>query len=248
MEILLNEKLILPFLSTLGAALTIILMQFIARRVKETKQKIYAINYICDVSFRIISSEFFLTRHTIKPHIVATERIVEGDDELLVKTFLSNEFDILTAGSPGFSHLPNEYSLQIGYDDIKLVQMFDALLYLHKNETNRLSLNSFVKDNLKSMESFLSKTEDKQKDILYTYHDYLTSLGHESNRAILFISKSILPVMKDYLATYQFWLYSTKNAKNTIELIERQINENLDLVPENDYMEKVKNGGIQGEF
>ena len=141
MEPLLNEKLVLPFLATLGASLTIILMQFIARRVKETKQKIYAVNYICDSSMRILFSEFILVRHTILPHIEATERIAEGDEELLAKTFLANEFDILTAGASSFSHLLNDYSLQIGYDDIKLVQMYEALLYLHKNEANRISLN-----------------------------------------------------------------------------------------------------------
>lgn len=248
MEFLLNEKLILPFLATLGASLTILLLQFIARRVKETKQKIYAASYICDVSLRIISSEFILVRHTIKPHVEATKRILEGDEELLEKTFLSNELDILTAGAPDFSHLPNEYSLQIGYDDIRLVQMYDALIYLHKNETNKLSLNEFVKNNLKSMEGFLSKFSEQQKDILYTYYDYLFSLEHESNRIILFISKSIIPEMKKYLKSYQFWLYSTGSGKEIITSIEQQIHENIDLVPETDYMEKVKNGGIQGEL
>ncbi|MCK5092142.1 MAG: hypothetical protein KAR30_06400, partial [Gammaproteobacteria bacterium] len=208
MEFLLNEKFIIPFLSILGASSTIILMQFIARRVKETKQRIYAVSYICDVSIRILSSEFILARHTIKPHIEATKRIVEGDEGLLAKTFLSNEFDILTAGALDFSHLPNEYSLQIGYDDIKLVQMYDMLLYLHKNETNRLSLNKFVKENLKSMEEFLSIPEEKQKDILYTYYDYLTSLEHESNRVIFFILNNIIPAMKEYLTSYRFWLYA----------------------------------------
>ena len=60
-------------------------MQFYSRRIKETKQKIYAASYISDVAMRTIQAEFILLRHTIKPHIVAIERILEGDNELLKK-------------------------------------------------------------------------------------------------------------------------------------------------------------------
>jgi len=248
MELTLIDKLLLPFMATLGASLTVILVQFISRRVKETKQKIYAANYICDVSLRIIGSEFILLRHTIQPHIEATERIGNGDEELLKKTFLADEFDILTAGSPDYSHLPNEFTLQLGYDDIELVQKFEMLLYLHKNEANRLSLNAFVKENLKSMESFLSKPEEKRSDILFTYYDYLHSLQHESNRIIFFIWSVIVPAMKNYLSSYQFWLYRTSQAKSILERIEGQVADNEDLMPPADFLEQVRTGGIQNEL
>lgn len=248
LEFFLNEKFIIPLLATLGASSTIILMQFYARRVKETKQKIYAVNYICDVAYRILFSEFILLRHTIKPHIEVTERITEGDHELLTKTFLTDEFDILKAHSPSFSHLPNEFSLQIGYDDINLVQIFETLLYLSSSEINRKDLNEFVKNNLKSMDSFVAKTGEEQQGILYTYHDYLTSLEHESNRIVIFILRNLRPAMKKYIGSYRFWLYSTKNAKNIINQTLLLAKENKDLIPEKDYMEKVKNGGIQGEL
>lgn len=248
MEILTDDKFIIPFLATLGASLTIILMQFIARYVKESKQKVYAVSYICDVSMRVLVSEFILRNHTILPHIEATERIVEGDEDLLAKTFVSDEFDILTASSPEFSHLPNEYSLQIGYDDIKLVQMYDTLLFLYKNENNRISLNAFVKANLKSMHDFLSKTEEKQKDILHTYHNYLTSLDHESKRTIYLIVNTIIPSMSSYINSCRFLLFSTKSIKKTLLEIERHVKSNSELIPEEGYMEKVIHGGIQGEL
>jgi hypothetical protein len=248
LEFFLNEKFIIPLLATLGASSTIILMQFYARRVKETKQKIYAVNYICDVAYRILFSEFILLRHTIKPHIEVTERITEGDHELLAKTFLTDEFDILKAHSPSFSHLPNEFSLQIGYDDINLVQIFETLLHLSSSEINRKDLNEFVKNNLKSMDSFVAKTGEEQHGILYTYHDYLTSLEHESNRIVFFILRNLRPAMKNYISSYRFWLYSTKNAKAIINQTLLLAKDNKDLIQGKDYMEKVKNGGIQGEL
>jgi len=214
----------------------------------ETKQRIYAVNYICDVSYRVLYSEFFLLKHTIKPHIEATERIASGDIDLLTKTFLTNEFDILKSSSPNFSHLPNEFALQIGYDDITLVQLFETLLYLNQSEINRIDLNEFVKVNLKSMEKFTSEPKEKQKDILFTYHDYLTSLEHESNRIVLFILQNVCLLMRDYIISYRFWLYSTKSAKNTIKQILALGKANSDLIPESDYMQQVKNGGIQGEL
>lgn len=223
-------------------------MQFYARRGKETKQKIYAVNYICDVAYRILFSEFILLRHTIKPHIEVTERITEGDHELLAKTFLKDEFDILKSHTPSFSHLPNEFSLQIGYDDINLVQIFETLLYFSSLEINRKDLNEFVKNNLKSMNSFVAKPGEEQQGILYTYHDYLTRLEHESKRNVIFILRYLKPAMKKYISSYRFWLYSTKNAKTIINKTLLLAKENKDLIPEKDYMEKVKNGGIQGEL
>ena len=248
LDFFLNEKFIIPLLATLGASSTIILMQFYARRVKETKQKIYAVNYICDVVHRVLFSEFILLRHTIKPHIELMERITEGDHELLTKTFLSDEFDILKAHSQSFSHLPNEFSLQLGYDDINLVQIFETLLYLNGLEINRKNLNEFVKNNLKSMDNFVAKTGKEQQSILYTYYDYLTSLEHESNRIVTFILRALSPAMKKYIGSYSFWLYSTKNAKDIINKTLLLAKDNKDLIPDKDYMEKVKNGGIKGEL
>ncbi len=247
MEEFVGKDLYLPFLSTVGASLTIILLGTISRRSRETKKKIYASSYIIDVCYRLITSELILLKHTINPHIAATEKIIEGDEKLLGTMFLSDEFDILTAGPTDFSHLPSEYKLLMGVDNIELVQLFDTLNYLHKNDTNRSALNQFVKDNLKSMHDFLSLHPDKQTDVLYTYHDYLTSLQHESRRMIAFILTAVAPSMRDYLKSYQFWLYRKKTAKAMLKHIQSRVKENRDLIPENDYMENVKHGGIQSE-
>ena len=98
------------------------------------------------------------------------------------------------------------------------------------------------------MESYLTKPVEKQKDILFTYHDYLTSLEHESKRIISFIANTIVPAMKEYLASYRFLLYATGSAQDIIEQIEQLLESNSDLVPNDDYMENVKHGGIQSEL
>ena len=247
-EFLLDEKFLIPFLSTLGAALTIISMQFIARLIKDSKQKIYAINYMSHVSFCLINSEIILKRHTILPHIEATEKMAGGDGELMAKTFLSDEFDILTEPAMDFNHLPNDYSLQIGYDDINLVQMFNTLLYLHKCEHGRVSLNNFVKNNLKSSHDFNIQSPEKQKDILFTYHDHLTKLEHESDRLITFTLNIITPTLRNYLGSYKFLMFNTKCANDLLDNIIAISNENEDMIPPEDYMESTKNGGIQNEL
>ncbi|WP_274025984.1 hypothetical protein [Vibrio parahaemolyticus] len=248
MDFILSEKVIVPFIATIGASLTIIFLQFYARRIKETKQKIYAATYMSDVAMRITQSELIILRHTIIPHIKAVEKMLAGDEELLKQTFISNEFDILTAPPLEYNHLPNEYSLEVGYDNMQLVQMYEVLLYTHKNDTNQRSLNAFVKDNLKSIRTFASKSDEERKDILCTYYDYLKSLEHESNRMLHFTTYRFFPELKQYLKSYRFWLYSIKGGKNTILSAMRSLNENSDLVPDYDYMEKVRHGGIQHEL
>lgn len=241
-----DEKFLIPFLATLGAAFTIIFLQFINRYIKEHKQKIYASSYMADVCLRLIHSEIILKKHTIDPHIEAAKRIIAGDKELLQKTFLADEFDILKAKAMKFDHLSEEYKLLIGYDDIKLVQMFDTLNYFISNEYNRESLNQFVKDNLKSAHNFLNLPEGRQQDVLNTYWDYLDSIAHESNRTIFFICHIICPAIQKYVGEFQFLLFSTKAAKTTIEQIDAIKEEYKDFIPDADFMERVKNGGIQG--
>jgi len=248
MEFLLQDNLILPFLATLGASLAVFAVQAINRYEKQQKQKIYAANYMLDVAYRILSSTITVKQRTIIPHIEATKRIMEGDEELLHKTLLSDEFDILKAKGMHFSHLPNEYKLNVGYDDIELVQMFDALVYLYEEDENRKHLNDFVKENLKSMNGFLSMSLDKRNDILNTYWDILSSLDHEANRVMFFVRDAVLPRLHSYIRERQFVLFRTSKAKNKIEAISTLIEENNDLLPDSDYMEQVRNGGIQREL
>lgn len=248
MEFLSNENLLLPFLATLGASLAVIGMQVMARYVKEQKQRVYSANYMLDVAFRVLSSTIIIKKHTIIPHIEATKRIMKGDDELLEKTLLSDEFDILKAKAMSYSHLPNEYKLLVGYDDIELVQIFDTLIYSYELDDNRVHLIEFVKHNLKSMDGFLSKEENIQHDILNTYWDILESLNHEANRIMVFVRDIVSPRLSKYVNGSQFILFRTSGATEKVKLINSMIENDKELFPDPGYMEKVRHGGIQGEL
>lgn len=234
-----------PFLATLGASLAIIATQTISRRVQEQKQKIYAVNYMSDMSFRILSSTLTVKLKTIIPHIDATKRMMAGDDELLEKCLLADEFDILKSKAMSSSHLPNNYKVLIGYDDLELVQAFDTLIFSYESDENRLHLNEFVKKKLKSMKSFLSFDLNEKTDILNTYWDILDALDHESNRILFFVRYIILPRLKTYINSKQFFLFKTSAAKRRIIDIEQMIITNNDSFPKPDYLEKIKDGGIQ---
>lgn len=248
MGFLLQDNLLLPFLATLGASLAVIGVQAINRFETQQKQKIYAANYMLDVAYRILSSTITVKQRTILPHIEATKRIMEGDEELLEKTFLSDEFDILKAKGMRFSHLPNEYKLHVGYDDIELVQMFDTLVYLYEEDQNRKHLNEFVKENLKSMNGFLSMAPEKQNDVLNTYWDILSSLDHEANRVMFFVRDVVVPRLHAYIKEFQFILFRTGKAKKKIGAISALAEEYKEILPGPDYMESVRTGGIQREL
>ncbi len=248
MEFLLQDKILFPFLATLGASLAVIGIQALTRYEREQKKRIYAVNYMLDVAFRILSSALIVKQHTIIPHIEATKRIMDGDDNLLKTTLLSDEFDILKTKGMHFSHLPNDYKLYVGYDDIELVQMFDTLVYLYESDENRSHLNIFVKDNLKSMAGFLSLDNEQRNDVLNTYWDILSSLEHEENRLLVFVRDVVSLRLKSYIKGYQFLLFRTSNAEKKIGDIENLIEENKKLFPKPNYMEKVRHGGIQREL
>ncbi|OJI36028.1 hypothetical protein [Vibrio vulnificus] len=140
---MLSEKLFLPFLATLGASLTVLFIQFNTRRVRESKQKVYATSYVFHQCHNILFSELSIMKATVVPHIKAIERILEGDNELLTKMFLADEFDILKAPSPEANHLPKDYMLLLGYDDIYLSSSYEMLLYLESSDLERQELGVF---------------------------------------------------------------------------------------------------------
>lgn len=173
MAFLTDEKFLIPFLSalfaTLGASLTILLIQFINRHIKDKKKKIYASSYITDVCFRVLTSNLILKKHTVIPHIEAVKRILKGDEELLNTMFLADEFDMLTDKSFDFNILSEEYKILLGCDDISLIQSYETLIYMIRNDKTRTNFNDFVKQNLKSEHLFKNQSPDKQSDILNTY-------------------------------------------------------------------------------
>ena len=245
MEFLTNENLYLPLLTTLGASLAVIAFQAINLYEKEKKQRIYTVNYMLDVAFKIMSSTLVVKNHTILPHIEATKRILKGDSELLNQMLLTDEFDILKARPMLFKHLPNEFKVLVGYDNIELVQTFDTLLYIYGTDENREHLLEFVRSNLKKANKLLSEGKEEQQDILNTYWDILESLDHESSRVLLFVRDILLPNLTSYISGYQFFLFRTSVAKNRIATITSLIESNQDSFPEESYMEKIKHGGIQ---
>lgn len=90
-----DEKFLVPFLATVGASLTMVLLLFISKFVNDHRKKLYAINYISNVCLIVLKSSLILKKHTIDPHIEATKRILSGNNKLLDDMFLSDEFDIL---------------------------------------------------------------------------------------------------------------------------------------------------------
>lgn len=227
------------------ASLAVITIQALDKFEREKKQRIYTINYMLDVAFRILSSELILKKHTIIPHIEATKRIINGDNALLEKALLADEFDILKAGPMRFEHLPTDYKLLVGYDNIEIVQMFDTLLFLHEQDANRVHLNEFVKIHLKSIGSFLSKNSGEREDVLNTYWDLLSSIEHESNRVLIFIVGILSPKFTSYINSWQFILFKTAGPKNRLREISALAEKNHELIPDEGYMEKVRHGGIQ---
>ena len=147
-EFLLDNKFIVPFFSTVGASLTIIILQSIHNFDKERKKKLYTVAYMAAVAQRLLHSSLVIKQNTIIPHIEAAKQIISGNQDLLNKTFLSDEFDILNEGMPEFNSLPEDYKVLLGYDDIDLLHAFETIIYMNKNDITRNNLNSFVKLNL----------------------------------------------------------------------------------------------------
>jgi hypothetical protein len=73
-EFLLDPKFLIPFLSTAGASLTIIILQSIYRVDNDRKKKLYTVAYMTEVSFRLFQSRLILKKNTIIPHIEAAKK------------------------------------------------------------------------------------------------------------------------------------------------------------------------------
>ncbi|MEQ5803037.1 hypothetical protein [Halomonas sp. H10-9-1] len=244
----LTARLWLPFLATVGASFTVLIVQTLNQYRKEHRQRLYAVGYMVDVLGRIVHSELIIQTHTIGPHIDATERILSGDRRLLELTLDTDEFDILAAGPMTFIKLPDDHKLLIGYDNIKIIQAFDTLLYLNSDDTNRLALRSFVADNLKSKRKFLEFSDEQQADVLNTYWDYLRSLEHEGKRLAAFSFYVFVPMLRTYISAKKFAIFRTRAISNTLDQIEFLRKQYQDVVPPPDFFEQTRDGGIQGEL
>ena len=245
MEFLLNPKFLIPFLSTAGASLTIIILQSIHKIDVERKKKLYAVSYMTGVCLRLLQASLIIKNNTIIPHIKAAKQMMSGDKDLLKNTFLADEFDILTDDSFNFSNLPDDFKVLIGYDDIDFLQSFETILYLYKIDNTKNGFNEFVKSNLKRELVFNNKNQDEQFDILSTYWDYLDRLSHEEDRLIAFILHIFLPRLQQYINRIGFLLYSKKNIKNQIDKAKYFSNEYQNIIPNSNFFHESISGGIQ---
>lgn len=236
----------LPFLATVGASFTVLAIQALTQLRREQRQRLYAVGYIADVLYKLAHSELIIQKHTIGPHIEATKRILSGDHELLELTLDTDEFDILAAGPLTFMQLPDDHKLLVGYDDIQIVQAFDALLHMHADDTNRLALRALVAGRLKSKRQFLELSEVHQVDALNTYWGYLRSLEHEGKRLTAFIFYIMVPRLRTYIGSKKFALFRTKPISRTLDRVEGLHLQYEEFVPGPEFFRQTRDAGIQG--
>ena len=244
-DFILNPKFLIPFLSTAGASLTIIILQSLHKIHVERKKKLYTVSYMTDVCLRLLQSSLIIKNYTIVPHIEAAKKITAGDKNLLKTMFLADEFDILTDDAINFNNLPEEYKVLIGYNDITFLQAFDTVLYLYKIDKTKNSLNDFVKVNLKSELTFSKRSQDEQVDIMSTYWDYLDKLAHEEDRVIAFVLYVFLPKVQQYIKRIAFLLYSKKNIKTLLHNAEDLQSKYQSIIPDANFFQESVSGGIQ---
>lgn len=245
-SISLTSQLLLPFMTTAGASLTVLAIQALNQYRKEHLQRIYVIGYMADVLLRITESELIIQKHTVGPHIEAIKRILSGDWELLELALEADEFDILTTGPMSFTQLPESHKLLVGYDDIKIIQAFDALFYFNSEDGSRLALRTFVAENLKSKMKFLELGIEHQNDILNTYWDYLRRLEHEGKRLAAFNIHIFSPMLRAYAGSKKFKFFNTKTILQTLDCIASLQAEYQEFVPSKEFIKQSIDGGIQG--
>ncbi|MBU3915095.1 hypothetical protein KKA14_06120, partial [bacterium] len=236
---------LIPFLSTAGASLTIIALQSIRKIDIERKKKLYAVSYMTDVCVRLLQASLIIKNNTITPHITAAKQIMAGDNELLKKMFLADEFDVLTDEPVKFTNIPEEYKVLIGYDSIKFLQSFEMVLYLYRLEKIKNSFNEFVKVNLKSELAYHQKSPDEQIEILSRYWDYLDKLSHEEDRVIAFILYIFLQHAQEYINRFAFLLYSKKDINQLFSKAQELSEQYGSIIPDTDFFQQSVSGGIQ---
>lgn len=244
-EFFLNPNFLIPFLSTVGASLTIIILQSAHRIHDDRKKKLYTVAYMTDVCIRLLQSSLILKKNTIIPHIEAAKKMIAGDQDLLKTTFLADEFDVLVDDAIDFSNLSEEFKVLVGYDDIQLLQAFETILYLNRSDRIKNSFNDFVKLNLKSELSFMNKNQDEQVDILNTYWDYLDKLDHREDRIIAFILHIFIPKVRQYIKRKCFLLYSKKNIRTSLNGVVDLHCKNKNIIQDSNFFEKSISNGIQ---
>lgn len=244
-EFIKDEKFLIPFLSTLGASTSIIIGQQIFSFSSRQRKKLYCINYISDVADRLLFANLIVKKHTILPHIIATKKIIGGDSQLLDMMFKADEFDILSGQSIEFNHLPEEYKLLVGYDSMGTLQAIEFIKALSMDNSSRINLNEFVKDNLKSELKFNVKSETEKLDILCTYWDYLDQVDRHIDRVNGFIINMLIPTFVSYKRKFGFKFFPTKDISRNLKKMRATQQEYSELIPSLEQIKSNFSSGIQ---
>jgi hypothetical protein len=240
-----DEKFLIPFLSTLGASLAIIVGQQIFAFSSRQRKKLYCIAYISDVADKLLFSNLIIKKNTILPHIHATKEIINGNSELLDIMFKADEFDILTGKTIEFNHLPEDYKLLVGFDSIMTLQAIDFITALSNDDSSKERLNDFVKNNLKKGFQFTSLAEQDKLDILNAYWDYLDQVDRHIDQINGFIVNILMPTIDKYKKRVGFMLFSKKEITEIIDRIKGLQIEFKELIPNQDDIKNSIDNGIQ---
>lgn len=227
-----------PFFATIAGASTVIVIEAISKFFRDKKKKLYAINTIVYTYTKILHMQLILKKMTIQPHIDGVKRMIAGDKHLLAKTFLADEFDVLTDDTMNFDLLSNEYKILIAQDKLDYVQIYEMICKLLVSRKATDTLNLFVRDNLKIEAKFGAKSPEEQESILYAYLDHMEKIKHDADRCISFVLDHGLPSMKKYKNSRQFYYFPKKNINENIKRF-YEIKENFrEILPEENYVFK----------
>ena len=244
-KFLLNEKFLIPFLSTLGASLAIIIGQQFFVFSSRQRKKLYCINYILVIADGLLYSNLIVKKKTILPHIEATERIISGDLGLLDVMFKADEFDILTGPNVEFNHLPEEYKLLVGYESMQTLQAIEYFKTIYSDGSAKSNLNLFLRENLKRELQFKSKPKTEQDDILNSYWDYLDQVDRNIDMTTGFISNVLVPTIEKYKRNFGFLFFSKKEISQKLKRIKKLQTEFSELIPTRERIQSNLDDGIQ---
>ena len=195
---------------------------------------------------RQLQSEAFLKEKTISPHIAATKKMLGGDRELLDNLLVADEFDILTASNIPIGSVPENFKLAVGFNNLRLVQVYEGAQGIAADEYDRVCLNEFVKNKLKDYLAFNQLSIEEQDSILSTYWDYLDRLSRNSDRMMVFLMSVLIPEINNYLKKFQFKFFSTREAKEWLSKVGVILEQHKDEIPDaEDYYNWLKNSGIK---
>ena len=202
-----EEKFLVPFLSTLVASVTVLLVNRINARSNRQRKKIYATTYMADSFQRALHSNLIIKVHTILPHLEAIQKIIDGDNGLLYDMIINDDVDVLQDKAFRFMSLPDEYKVLVANDDVELVQIWDALNYLQDTAQEK---KHFGSQELSTFDGFMSLDHRRRNDILDARRKFLERRLHEADRTIDHIRR-FYPRLQEYMKNWQFIFYQKKS-------------------------------------